>query len=172
MKAGDVVAAEEVPSPALVRDGDGTFYHRRGSFGQVARSVGPWRVWGEIKRFHWFRRGLFEIVALDVREAVTAAELAELGAEHEAQFGVPEFGVGSIMVEAVEVPLCTFCGEPSRQSASVIGNAVQQVSVCNDKGCRFEFAKLTNPEMPHWGPVGPTKSKRRNRRPRQKTRLT
>lgn len=35
MKAGDVVAAEMVPSPALVRDGDGTFFHRRGSFGQV-----------------------------------------------------------------------------------------------------------------------------------------
>ena len=100
---GDVVAADEVPSRSLVRDGDGTFYHRRDQFGQVARGAGPWRVWGDVKRFHWFKRGLFEIVALDVHEAAAAAELAELGREHEAQFGVPDFGLGSLMVKVLEV---------------------------------------------------------------------
>ncbi len=91
MKPGDIVDAGDVPDGSLVRDSMGVFYMRHGRGGQVARNVGPWRVWGELQRFAWFRSGRFEIVALGVAQDATSADLQAIGDAFEAAFGEHDF---------------------------------------------------------------------------------
>lgn len=64
------------------------------------------------------------------------------------------------------MPICTFCGDESRQSAAIVGNPDVVVSACTERRCRVEFAKLTVEDLP--AKVG-GKSRRKNRRPRQRT---
>lgn len=89
---GEIVDAEDVPLDALVRDGAGTYYMRRGRRGQVARGAGSWRAWGDVRQFYWFARGRFQVVAVDVPEAATALELQAVGEAFELNHGTVDFG--------------------------------------------------------------------------------
>lgn len=92
MKPGDVLDAPAVPSRAIVRDGSGAYYVRHGRGGQVVRCTGPYREWGELRRFFWFDRGRFELVALDVDERASSAILRGIIERFEADHGAVDFG--------------------------------------------------------------------------------
>lgn len=98
---GDVIDGPAVPSHAMVRDGAGTFYVRRGRLGQVVRGAGSWRVWGEVKPFLWFERFRFELVALAVPETADREMLQRLGEDYERRIGVVELGDGG---DGTEIP--------------------------------------------------------------------
>lgn len=103
LRPGVILNAAAVPSGALVRDGAGTFYVRLGRRGQVARGAGPWRAWGEVRRFAWFKRGRFELVAMGLTETFKVGDLAVLGEAHERIFGASDFGDGCDVLASAEV---------------------------------------------------------------------
>jgi hypothetical protein len=101
----DVLDAHQVPSGALVRDGEGDYYIRLGAVGSVAwaHAGRRWRAWG-FGRFFWPPVGRFELVHTGVTEATSEADLEAFAAFHERCFGAvdaPE--TGAIVTTAGEV---------------------------------------------------------------------
>ena len=84
---GAIVGAHEVPFPAILRDGAGTYYFARvvtgpilqqaSMRGQVVKGARVW-AWGDLNSFPWFKRGVFEVVALDVAGDASADTIASL----------------------------------------------------------------------------------------------